>query len=121
MQTTLGSVDEILEELLEKFPKIRSAMIITKEGLPVASLLSDDLINILIAPIAAAIINIGEKSNNTLEAGDFELLTVSGSKFNIVFLDAGELILLVSVEKNINPRKIYIESSEIRKRISKTV
>lgn len=122
MHSTLDSLDRLLTELLDNNSKLKTAVIASKEGLIIKSLLPKNIDDAQMALMAATMINMALKAVNEMDTGKFELLTISNTKHNIIILEAGnDSVLMVCVDKNINPRKIYLETREICKLISELV
>ncbi|MBN1802079.1 MAG: roadblock/LC7 domain-containing protein [Candidatus Lokiarchaeota archaeon] len=121
MQTTIGSLDRLLKDLIVLIPKIKTALIVSRDGLTVASLLPKNINDAQMALVSATMVNMALKAIKEINAGEFELLTISATEQNLIALETGKnAVLVLFAEKDINPRKIFLESKKIRKNSLRT-
>ncbi|MHA1713488.1 MAG: roadblock/LC7 domain-containing protein [Candidatus Ranarchaeia archaeon] len=93
-------IESLLRELHEKVPQVTSSAIVSIEGLPIASLLSETMDEMRIAAMTAAMLSMGENASTTLNKGTLKEIIVSGNKGYIISLSAGpNAVLTVSASK----------------------
>ncbi len=86
--------------LLPSIPEVKAAAIVSKEGLPIASVLPQGADETRIAAITAALLSLAVCSIMEMEKGEFDQLYVKGTDGYLLVLEAGaNAILIVSTTK----------------------
>jgi len=89
------TADEILRKLLEDIG-IKEAVIVSAEGLPIASALPSHVDEAKLAAITAALHSLSERANVEMNKSDFNQLFIKGSKGYLLVLQTGSNTILVS-------------------------
>lgn len=118
----MSGLQEILVALQKNIPNIQAAAIISQEGLPIASILPENVDDIKIAAMTAAMLSLGERAAMELKRGEMEELIVSGSDGYIITMAAGKnAVLTVSIPASVKLGLIFHfmrpAAQEIGKRI----
>jgi len=90
------TADEILRKLLEDIIGIKEAVIVSAEGLPIASALPRHADEAKLAAITAALHSLSKRVNFEMNKGDFNQLFIKGSDGYFLVLQTGSNIILVS-------------------------
>ena len=97
-----AALEKILTEIKQNINDIYAIAIVSQEGLPIASLLPEDMDDIKIAAITAAMLSLGEKAASELKKGFMEELIVSGENGYIITVAAGKnAVLTVSIPTSV--------------------
>lgn len=101
---------DILKSLLSIIPEIKSAGIVSVEGLPIASIINNGIDEIKIAAMTAAHLSLAERSIMEMKNGEFDQLWIQGSDGQMVILQAGKnAVLMVSATKNVGLGLIMLD------------
>ena len=101
------SINKIFRKLNSKFPEIKEALIISNEGMPLKSILSDKFEHVKISGIALAILSAAEKIISETNNGRFKELKIKCSNGYILgHWIKKNLILLTFSEKDVNLESI---------------
>ncbi|MGQ4914536.1 MAG: roadblock/LC7 domain-containing protein [Candidatus Asgardarchaeia archaeon] len=118
----MSGLQEILVSLQKNIPNIQAAAIISQEGLPIASILPENVDDIKIAAMTAAMLSLGERAAMELQRGEMEELIISGSEGYVITMAAGKnAVLTVSIPSTVKLGLIFHfmrpAAQEIEKRI----
>ncbi len=91
----IENFDDILKKLLSAMPEVKAAAIVSREGLPIASVLPQRTDETRIAALSAALFFAAEMAIREMERGDFEQLYIKGSEGYLLVLPAGPNAVLV--------------------------
>ncbi len=83
------NLDDNLKKLLGAIPEVKAALIVSTEGLPIASALPQGVDETRIAAMTAALLSLAEKSVIEMNEGEFDQLYVKGTEGYILVLQAG--------------------------------
>ncbi|MEX2702778.1 MAG: roadblock/LC7 domain-containing protein, partial [Candidatus Baldrarchaeota archaeon] len=83
-----------LKEIIHKHREIEGLSIVSSEGLPVVSLLPQEIDEIVISAITATLISVGEKANLQLNKGFLQRVILEGDNGYIVITSIDENTLL---------------------------
>ena len=98
-----NSFIEILKSLLNTIPDIKSAGIVSVEGLPIASIINNGINEVIIAAMTAAHLSLAERSIMEMKNGELDKLWIEGSDGQMLILKAGEnAVLMVSATNNVS-------------------
>ncbi len=93
----LLEIERILLEIQRRIPDIEGVAIVTRDGLPIASLLHSDSDEDQISAMTAASLSLSERVLIELKRGIMEQVIISGSDGLIVIRNAGEYAVLVAI------------------------
>lgn len=88
---------------------VRGSMIVTSEGIVVASEIGQDLEEERVAAMASSVIQETQRCLNRLNLGQFSLFILTAVHGKMVFFDIGVAFLVVLAEKAINLDHTLIE------------
>lgn len=113
-----------LEELLKKFlnrnPKSDLAVIVTNEGLPIVTSISQRLDEVKICTMAATLFSLSNMAIDDMSRGEFKELFIKGKEGYLLLFQAGEsTIFLVSTAIDIQLRLIMTECIRVCEKIAK--
>lgn len=99
----MGSrANDKLKKLIEAYPEVKSAAIVSAEGLPIASALPQGVDETRIAAMFAALLSLSERAIIDMEKGDFDQLYIKGSNGYFLVTQIGpNAILIVSTTKEV--------------------
>ncbi|MBD3194227.1 MAG: hypothetical protein GF317_04175 [Candidatus Lokiarchaeota archaeon] len=121
-ENTGESLDEILKSLLAAIPEVKSAAIVSVEGLPIASALPQGIDETRIAAMTAAILSLGERAAHEMKKGDLEQIMVKGSDGILLVLAAGpNAVLTVSTTKDVRLGLIFLDCKRTTEKIAKLI
>lgn len=89
---------KILKKLHAKFPEIKEAIIVSNEGLPLNSTLSQEIEHVKIAGITLAILSAAKRIVSETKNGIFKQLTIKSSKGYLIgyWLNNKKLLFVIS-------------------------
>lgn len=105
----------ILKQLNEAVG-VKGSLVLTKDGIVIASHMSLQLEEDVVAAIAANLVRSARKSLERHGLGDFTRFTLSANHGKMVFTDTGPTFLVVVMDRNVElaPVDIEIESAAMR-------
>jgi len=93
---------DTLKKLLGAFPEVISAAIVSTEGLPIASALSQGVDETKFAAMTAALLSLSKMAIIEMKKGNFDQLYIKGSNGYLLAMQAGpNAILIVSTTKEV--------------------
>ena len=111
---TPDSLDDILKRLLGAIPEVKSAAIVSAEGLPIASALPQGIDETRIAAMTAALLSLSERAIIEMAKGDFDQLYIKGSNGYLLVMQAGpNAVLTVSTTKEVRLGLILLDCRRI--------
>ena len=101
-------IKQQLNELKAEMPEIEGIAVLTKEGLPIASIFST-IDPAILSAITATLNNVSEKAMEELQKGLLETVIVQGEQGHLVVQGIGtSAIIAVLASKSAKPGLIYI-------------
>jgi small GTP-binding protein len=95
------SLDDLLIKLLRANPAIKFAVIVSAEGLPIASALPQGVYETRIAAMTATLLSLSKKAIVEMKKGNFDQLYIKGSEgYFLVMQINSDTILAVFISKN---------------------
>ncbi|MGD8717862.1 MAG: roadblock/LC7 domain-containing protein [Candidatus Zixiibacteriota bacterium] len=85
---------DILKDLEAATPDIEGSVVVSADGLVMASALPSDVDEDRVAAMAAALLALGDRSSTELDRGDLSEVFVKGEKGYIVLMGAGREAVL---------------------------
>ncbi len=108
----------LLEDLYESIDGIRSAAIVSIEGLIVQSILEEDISDLNLAAMTATILSVAERVLIELKSGKLDICILQGDIGNFVVMEAGsELILAVCLDNDARMDTCFVEMRKISEQI----
>ncbi len=96
------SLDDFLKKLLGAIPEVKSAAIVSAEGLPIASALPQGVDETRIAAMTATLLSLSEKAIIEIKKGDFDQLYIKGSEGYLLVMQAGQnAVLILSTTRDV--------------------
>ena len=97
-----GKIKEIMEEATTTAAGIKAAILLSKEGLPIASALPASLEEAEIAAMAASILGVADLAAERMDQGTLEEVLMTNEKGLVIMRSAGEkAILVLAASKNV--------------------
>ena len=122
MEPTADSLDDILKKLLAAIPEVKSAAIVSAEGLPIASALPQGVDETRIAAMTAALLSLAERAVIEMEKGEFDQLYIKGNEGYLLVMQAGpNAVLTVSTTKDVRLGLIFLDCKRTCEKISKLI
>ena len=111
-----------LNSLLGAIPEIKSAAIVSAEGLPIASALPQGVDETKIAAMIATLFSLSEKAILGMRKGDFDQLYIKGSEGYLLVMKAGQnAVLAVSTTNDARLGLISLDCRRICEKIAKLI
>jgi len=118
-QTFAERIVEILKNLRTVTPDVEGAVLVDKDGLPIASVLSSGVDDSHVAAMAAAILGIGGRVVEELHKGGLSRVLVQGEEGYILFAGAGkETVLTVLTTERAKLGMIFLDTNRAAKQIA---
>ncbi len=116
------SLEDILRKLISSIPEVRSAAIVSVEGLPIASALPRNVDETRVAAMTAAMLSLGERAAQEFEKGDLEQVYVRGVDGFVFVMSAGSnAVLTISTSKDVKMGLIFLDGKRACEKIAKQV
>jgi predicted regulator of Ras-like GTPase activity (Roadblock/LC7/MglB family) len=95
---------------------VKGSLVVTKDGMPIASDVSRQLDEELVAAMAAEVIRSARKALHQSPMRDFSRFTLVATHGKMVFTDTGPAFLVVIIDRTVGlgPVHIEIESAAMR-------
>ena len=95
------TLDDLLKKLLGAIPEVKAAVLVSTEGLPIASALPPGVDETRIAAMTAALLSLSEKAIYEMKKGDFDQMYIKSSEGYLLILPAGpNAVLAVSTTQD---------------------
>jgi predicted regulator of Ras-like GTPase activity (Roadblock/LC7/MglB family) len=108
----------LLQNLFNNVDGVRSAAIVSAEGLIVHSILEEGLSDIKIAAMTATILSVGERVLEELQSGLLDICILQGDEGNFVIMQAGEdLIIALCLDLDARMDTCFIEMRKTSEQI----
>jgi predicted regulator of Ras-like GTPase activity (Roadblock/LC7/MglB family) len=121
-ESTPETLDDILKKLLASIPEVKSAAVVSVEGLPIASVLPQGVDETRIAAMTAAILSLGERAAMEMSKGDLEQIYVRGSNGYLLVLEAGpNAVLTVSTTRDVRLGLIFLDCKRTCQKIAELI
>ena len=107
-----------LNELQAELPEIEGIAVITKEGLPIASIFST-IDPAMLSAITATLNNVSEKAMEELKKGLLETVIVQGEQGHLVVQGIGTTaVIAVLAHKSAKPGLLYILVNRVSEKLA---
>jgi uncharacterized protein len=97
---------------LNKTNGIRGSMIVNRDGIVVASDFSEDLQEGSVGAVSSSILSALEGALKRIDMGRFSRFMITGSENKVAMVDAGQAILLVMLNRDINMGMVNVDIKE---------
>lgn len=95
----LNEIERILLELQARIPDLEGLAVVSREGLPIASMLFTTADEDRICAMTAASLSLSDRIVFELERGMMDQVIITGSDGLVIIRDAGEHAVLVGIAK----------------------
>jgi predicted regulator of Ras-like GTPase activity (Roadblock/LC7/MglB family) len=110
MDSNLFDFEEPLKKLKYSIPEVQAVAIITKEGMPIASILPPEIDDVKISAMTSALLSLAEMTVVEMEKGDFNELYIKGKDGILIYLQAGpRAVLAVSTTIDVKLGLVFLE------------
>ena len=97
------NVEKFLFSLQKSNAAIKAVILLSVEGLPIASTLSRDINKSQLSALSATILAVGKRGNTEMENGEFNHLYIKGSKGGILVFQLSKFeVVVLLTKKNVN-------------------
>lgn len=111
-------IKQQLNELKAEMPEIEGIAVLTKEGLPIASIFST-IDPAILSAITATLNNVSEKAMEELQKGLLETVIVQGEQGHLVVQGIGtSAVIAVLASKSAKPGLIYILVNRVSNKLA---
>ncbi|RUM51102.1 MAG: hypothetical protein DSY47_00155 [Hydrogenothermus sp.] len=111
------SFEEVLQELIRD-TGAEGAVLVSPDGLAIASVLPENIDEDRVAAMGAAILSLGERVASELEKGELEQLYVKGSEGYVIFTGIKDFAVLgVLAPSNIKLGLLLMEIKKVIKKL----
>lgn len=120
VQTRSEALSETLATILNDSIDIMGALVVSRDGLVMASRLPAGLEDTRVGAVSAGVLSLGVRSITQLGRGDFSQILAQGTRGNVVVTSAGTKAAFVALtNKNINLGMVFLEAREGAERIAR--
>jgi len=118
----LENLDSILVKLIATIPEVQAATIVSVEGEIIASALPQDVDEMTIAVMTAALLSLAESAITLIKSGEFEQLFIKGRDGYLLVLPAGlNAVLSVSTTRNVRLGLIFLDCMRTAEKIANLI
>lgn len=97
------NVEEFLFSLQKTNTAIKAVILLSIEGLPIASTLPRDVNKSQLSALSATILAVGKRGNTEMDNGEFNHLYIKGSKGGVLAFQLSKFeVLVVLTKENVN-------------------
>ena len=108
----------LLESLIDNVDGIRSAAVVSIEGLIAQSILEEGISELKLAAMTATILSVGERVLEELKSGKLDICILQGDEGNFVVMEAGkDLILALCLDIDVRMDTCFIEMRKVSEQI----
>lgn len=116
------ALKSILKDLGASTPDVEGSLVVSADGLVMASELPADVDEDRVAAMAAALLALGDRSSHELERGELEDVFVKGENGYLVLMGAGtEAVLGALCRKDAKLGIIFLDMRRATKEVSELV
>jgi predicted regulator of Ras-like GTPase activity (Roadblock/LC7/MglB family) len=120
VQRRSEALSETLATILNDSIDIMGALVVSRDGLVMASRLPAGLEDTRVGAVSAGVLSLGVRSITQLGRGDFSQILAQGTRGNVVVTSAGKKAAFVALtNKNINLGMVFLEAREGAERIAR--
>lgn len=120
VQTRSEALNETLATILNDSIDIMGALVVSRDGLVMASRLAAGLEDTRVGAVSAGVLSLGVRSIAQLGRGDFNQILAQGTKGNVVVTGAGTKAAFVALtNQGVNLGMVFLEAHEGAERIAR--
>ncbi|MHA1846942.1 MAG: roadblock/LC7 domain-containing protein [Promethearchaeota archaeon] len=120
--SSVEKLEDILRNLAASIPEIQAAAIVSVEGLPIASMMPDEIDDTRMAAMTAAMLSLGERAAVEMEKGALEEILIRGEKGYLIVMSGGtNAVLTVSATRDVKLGLIFLDCKRACEKIAKLV
>lgn len=120
VQTRSEALNETLATILNESIDITGALVVSRDGLVMASRLPAGLEDTRVGAVSAGVLSLGVRSITQLGRGDFNQILAQGTKGNVVVTSAGTKAAFVALtNQGVNLGMVFLEAHEGAERIAR--
>lgn len=120
VQTRSEALSETLATILNESIDIMGALVVSRDGLVMASRLPAGLEDTRVGAVSAGVLSLGVRSIMQLGRGDFNQILAQGTRGNVVVTNAGTKAAFVALtNQNVNLGMVFLEAREGAERIAR--
>jgi uncharacterized protein len=114
MAIDFAKLNNILQNFVSSTPDIQGAAVVTPDGLPLASSLSNTLDEERVAAMSAAMLSLGERIGAELSRGSIDRISVDGTEGYGILTSCGEdAVFLVLASKSAKQGVLALEIKQV--------
>ena len=118
MSQGLETIEEALKKLVRAIPEVKAMSLLSNEGMPLAFILPQDIDDLKISGIAAALLSMSELASVDMQKGDFNQLYIKGTDGYLLLLEVGPRhALLISASNDVRLGMLLFETNLLIERI----
>jgi len=118
----LENIDNLLFNLIDTVPEIKAAILVSVEGEVLSSALPQDVDEMTLAVMTAALLSLAESAITMIKSGEFEQLFIRGRDGTLLVLPTGPNgVLSISTIKDIKLELIYPDCYQVSEQIAKLI
>ncbi|MFW9936420.1 MAG: roadblock/LC7 domain-containing protein [Candidatus Thorarchaeota archaeon] len=118
MNQGLETIEEALKKLVRAIPEVKAISLLSNEGMPLAFILPQEIDDLKISGIAAALLSMSELASIDMQKGDFNQLYIKGTDGYLLLLGVGDRhALLISASNNVRLGMLLFETNLLIERI----
>ncbi|MDX2270948.1 MAG: roadblock/LC7 domain-containing protein [Cyanobacteriota bacterium] len=115
----LASLQAILQNFVSSTPDIQGAVIVTPDGLPLASTLPSGMDEERTSAMSAAMLSLGERIGKELARGTIERIFVQGDKGYGVLTSCGaDAVLLTLASAEVKQGMLFLEIKRVTESVT---
>ena len=108
----------LLQNISDNIDGVRSAAIVSMEGLIVQAILEEGISDIKLAAMTATILSVSERVLIELKSGILDVCILQGDEGNFALMEAGsELIIAVCLDTNARMDTAFIEMRKVSEQV----
>ena len=120
MATRSEALNQTLEEIMNNSFDIMGALIVSRDGLLMASRLPAGLDDARVGAVSAGVLSLGVRSISQLGRGEFKQILAQGTKGNVIVTSAGsKAAFVVLTNPSVNLGMAFLEANEGAEQISR--
>ncbi|MFX1555869.1 MAG: roadblock/LC7 domain-containing protein [Promethearchaeota archaeon] len=118
MNQGLETIEEALKKLVRAIPEVKAISLLSNEGMPLAFILPQEIDDLKISGIAAALLSMSELASIDMQKGDFNQLYIKGTDGYLLLLGVGDRhALLISASNDARLGMLLFETNLLIERI----
>ncbi|MFX0058751.1 MAG: roadblock/LC7 domain-containing protein [Candidatus Hodarchaeota archaeon] len=118
MNPELESIDDALKKLVRAIPDVKAVSLLSNDGMPLAFILPEEIDDLKISGIAAALLSMSELASVDMQKGSFNQLYIKGTDGYLLLLEVGpNHALLISASNDVRLGMLLFETNLLIERI----